>query len=531
MNLKSNALDAALESNAWPFIQAKKILERIDNKVPAKGYVLFETGYGPSGLPHIGTFGEVMRTTMVMKAFQYISDIPVKLFCFSDDMDGMRGIPDNIPNQINLTQYLGMPLTKVPDPFQTHQSFGAHMNGKLIEFLNNFEFDYEFKSASEYYAEGKFNDALIRVLEQYDEIMSIMIPTLGEERAGNYSPFLPVCAQTGKVLQAKVIERNINDKTIVYLDESGSKCVTSILNGRCKLQWKPDFGMRWYALDVDFEMYGKDHLVNGEIYSKICSSLGGRPPHQMFYEMFLDKSGKKISKSKGNGFSIEQWLRYAPKESLAFFMYNSPQKAKKLAFEVVPKSMDEYLQYLVKYYTRDNTHEPDLSSPIYHIHGRDNIPKKESWHGSISYSLILNLIIACSSDDKSIAVQYINQFKCDATDDALLSNMISGAFNYYIDYIKPTLKTRAPSLKEREALLELMEYIKKIDDQGMNLDAIDVQNFLYNLGNKNQFTLKEWFCGLYEILLGTTQGPRMGNLIAILGSKKANALINTALKN
>ena len=340
--------EEAMNSNAWPFVEARRILESIGNKTPEKGYVLFETGYGPSGLPHIGTFGEVARTTMVRNAFHVISDIPTKLFCFSDDIDGFRKVPANLPNQEKLAGYLDQPLTSVIDPFEETESFGHYMNAKLRSFLDKFGFDYEFKSATEYYKSGKFDEYLMKVLENYDKVMAVMLPTLGEERRATYSPFMPICKKTNKVLQVKIEEVDAKAGTIKYLDSDGEMVETKVTGGNCKLQWKPDFGMRWAALDVDYEIYGKDHLANGPIYTKIAKILGSKGPTQFFYELFLDEDGRKISKSTGNGIGVEEWLKYAPVESMSLFMYHSPTRAKRLYFDVIPKNVDEYLTFVSK---------------------------------------------------------------------------------------------------------------------------------------------------------------------------------------
>jgi lysyl-tRNA synthetase class 1 len=335
----SKTIEEAIKSRAWPFEEAQKLLKRIDYTLPKKGYVLFEMGYGPSGLPHIGTFGEAVRTTMVRKAFELISGMPTRMFCFSDDMDGMRKVPDTIPNKEEYYKYMDMPLSGIPDPFGTHESYAANMNARLMAFLDAFGFEYEIFSATKCYKEGRFNASMLRVLKNYDAIMNIMLPTLGPERRATYSPFMPICPATGRVLQVPITSIDVDGGTVSY--EDGEALVTvPVTDGHCKLQWKPDFGMRWEALQVDFEMYGKDHLVNGPIYSRICEAIGGNPPAQMFYELFLDDKGQKISKTKGNGLSVEEWLRYGTTESLGLLMYQSPQKAKKLSFDVIPKNVD-----------------------------------------------------------------------------------------------------------------------------------------------------------------------------------------------
>ena len=522
MTQEKNFLDQALNSNAWPFQEAKKILEqRLGEKVPSKGYVLFETGYGPSGLPHIGTFGEAVRTTMVMQAFKKISGgMPTKLFCVSDDMDGMRKVPDTIPNKKEYEKYFDLPLTEIPDPFGKEESYGHYMNKKLKSFLDKYGFEYEFKSATEYYKSGIFNEYLIRALHKYDEIMAVMLPTLGPERRATYSPFMPVCAKTGKVLQVPVIARDTAKNTIKYKDLYGEIVETEVTDGKCKLQWKPDFGMRWAAFDVDFEMYGKDHLANGPIYTKICKILGGKSPHQMFYELFLDEKGQKISKSKGNGITIEEWLKYAPKESLALYMYQSPKKAKKLYFDVIPKSVDEYLAHQIKFHQETDV-EKHLINPLYHIHNGE-IPKPES--RLITYSLVLNLVSACNTENEQVIFGYLKNFDNSLNDEAALftKGLVKFAINYYKDFIKPYKKYKNPTDKERAALSELALFLKS----GNDLDATTIQNKVYEIGKNHEFELKEWFCAIYEILLGSSKGPRVGTFIKLYGTEKTIELIN-----
>jgi lysyl-tRNA synthetase class 1 len=508
---------------SWPFKEAELILKKINNKTPAKGYVLFETGYGPSGFPHIGTFGEVVRNKMVQKAFEHISDIPTKLFCVSDDMDGLRKIPDTIPNKEHCKQYLGLPLTKVPDPFGKCNSYGHYMNSRLKEFLDSFNFEYDFISATEYYKTGKFNEYLIKALEKYDEIMEVMLPTLGQERQETYSPFLPICKYTGRVLQAKVVERNIDSREITYLDENNKAVTVSVLNGNCKLQWKADFAMRWAALDVDYEMYGKDIQANAHLYDKICRILGKAPPQQMPYELFLDETGQKISKSKGNGVTIDEWLKYGGQESLALFMYQSPKKAKKLYYDIIPKTFDEYLQYLNSYNNETDEHKK-LSSPIFHIHGY-NAPKLNL--DKISFTLLLNLVNACNTDNKEVIWGCINNSNPNLAENErkYIDSMLGYAISYYQDFIKPKKKYKVPSNEEIALLEHLLDILKTIED-----DAEKIQNAIYKIGKDNNIELKQWFGSLYEILLGTSDGPRVGTFIKFYGLKETQQLILDKIK-
>jgi lysyl-tRNA synthetase class 1 len=516
--------ELALKNNSWPFEEARSILSRLNNKIPKKGYVLFETGYGPSGLPHIGTFCEVARTVMVRNAFSLISDIPTKLFVVSDDMDGLRKIPENIPQPEIIKDYLGMPLTSVPDPFGTHQSYGHHMNARLTAFLDRFNFEYEFHSATEFYKNGFLDEFLLKALKHYDEIMNLMLPTLGEERQATYSPFLPICPKTGKVLYVPIIRKNENVGTITYLNEK-EEVTIPVTGGHCKLQWKPDFGVRWAALDVNFEMYGKDHLANSSLYSDICKIVGGIPPQQLCYEMFLDHEGKKISKSKGNGITIDEWLKYAPTESLSLYMYQSPKKAKRLHFDVIPKSVDEYITFLQKFFEEDDAAK--LSNPIWHIH--NGKPIKHEFFG-LSFALLINLACACNPSDKSVLWGFITKYSPNANLESasFLDKLVDHAICYYNDFVKSKKIYRTPDENDRKILQEIVGMLSSLDK---NADAQEIQNALYNIGkNSNYSDLREFFQRIYEILLGQSQGPRIGSFIALYGIDETIKLIKSLTK-
>ena len=519
----ADAHDLAMQAKAWPFEEARKVLKRIGGETPEKGYVLFETGYGPSGLPHIGTFGEVLRTSMVRRAFHEISDIPTRLFAFSDDMDGFRSVPDNIPEQEMMAEHLGKPLTSVPDPFGTHDSFGQHNNSRLIAFLDDFGFDYEFVSATDCYTSGKFDDALLQMLRRYDDVMSIMLPSLGEERQKTYSPFLPVCQKTGRVLQVSVVETDPDSGTIVYRDDDGEMVETPVTGGRCKVQWKPDWAMRWYALGVDYEMSGKDLIDSVYLSGRICRNLGGRPPESYTYELFLDENGEKISKSRGNGLTIDDWLTYAPNGSLALFMFQKPRTAKRLYFDVIPKAVDEYLTFLRKFPEEDASKR--LANPTWHIHGGE--PPGEDV--PITFGLLLNLAGVCNTEDKDVLWGFITRYAPDASPetDAVLDELVGRAINYYRDFVKPTKKYRAPSAAEASALGDLLAAFEGLT---ASASAEDIQNEVYAIGKAHEFeNLRDWFRALYEILLGQEQGPRMGSFAALYGLEETKELIRRAL--
>jgi lysyl-tRNA synthetase class 1 len=518
----SDLRDAALQSKAWPFEEARRLLKRFDKAPPEKGYVLFETGYGPSGLPHIGTFGEVSRTTMIKRAFEVISDIPTKLVCFSDDMDGMRKVPGNVPNPEALQDYLQLPLTSVPDPFGTHASFGDHNNAMLQRFLDTFGFEYEFISATDFYRSGRFDEVLLRAVAEYDKLMAVMLKSLREERRQTYSIFLPLHPETGRVLYVPMKEVNARDGTVTFDDEEGREWTLPVTGGNVKLQWKPDFGARWAALGVDFEMYGKDHSTNTPIYDSICRILGARPPEHFTYELFLDEQGQKISKTSGNGVSIDEWLTYASTESLSYFMYQKPKTAKRMHFDVIPKAVDEYHQQLRAYHDQDL--KAQLNNPVWHIHGGD-VPESKM---VVPFSMLLNLASVASAEDKAQLWGFIQRYAPEATpeNNPDMDQAAGFAVRYYNDFVKPTRKFRAPSDLEREALMDLRDQLANWQGEA---DADALQSLVFACGRERFDPMRDWFTALYEVLLGASQGPRFGGFIALYGVKETVQLIDDAL--
>ncbi|PUB18590.1 lysine--tRNA ligase [Yoonia sediminilitoris] len=518
----SNLRDLAMTSKAWPFEEARRVLKRYAKKDPEKGYVLFETGYGPSGLPHIGTFGEVSRTTMVRRAFEVISDIPTKLLCFSDDMDGMRKIPGNVPDPAALEPFMQKPLTSVPDPFGTHGSFGEHMNARLNNFLDTFGFEYEFASATDYYRSGKMDAILLKAAEEYETLMAIMLKSLREERRQTYSIFLPISPTTGQVLYVPMKEVT-KDGQITFEDVDGTDVTIPVTGGNCKLQWKPDFGARWAALGVDFEMYGKDHATNTPIYDGICRALGGRAPEHFTYELFLDAEGRKISKTSGNGLSIDEWLTYAATESLSYFMYQKPKTAKRMHFDVIPKAVDEYHQQLRAYATQDD--KARLNNPVFHIHGH-NVPASDM---VVPFAMLLNLASVSGAEDKETLWGFIQRYAPDASAEKnpQMDQAAGFAVAYYNDFVKPTKTYRAPTDPERAAMADLAARLKDWDG---GLDAEALQSLVFSVGKDHGFeNLRDWFTALYEVLLGASQGPRFGGFIALYGVDETVALIEEKL--
>jgi len=537
--------DAAMTSKAWPFEEARRLLKRYEAKPPEKGYVLFETGYGPSGLPHIGTFGEVARTTMVRRAFQVISDIPTRLICFSDDMDGLRKVPGNVPNQEQMAEDLHLPLTKVRDPFGTHDSFGAHNNARLNAFLDSYGFEYEFASSTDYYTSGRFDEMLLTALDRFDKILDIMLPTLGEERRATYSPFLPVSPKTGHVLQVPTLERNVAKGTIVYEEPDGERVEVPVTGGHVKMQWKPDWAMRWAALGVDYEMSGKDLIDSVTQATKICRALGRTPPEALTYELFNDEHGQKISKSKGNGLSMEEWLTYAAPESLQYFMFQKPKTAKRLYFDVIPKAVDEYHQQLRGY--ADQEPAQRLANPVFHIHGH-NVPSSNM---VVSFAMLLNLASVAGAEDKEALWGFIRRYAPDASPKTHpdLDAAAGFAVRYYNDFVKPTKVFRAATDQERAAMEELAACLgdaeqaldviaRKNAQEGKEAELPEVnwqddeflQSIVFAVGKTHGFEpLRAWFSALYEVLMGASQGPRFGGFIALYGIEETKALIADGL--
>ena len=519
----TNLRDAATNAKAWPFEEARRLVKRFEKAPPEKGYVLFETGYGPSGLPHIGTFGEVARTTMVRRAFEAISDIPTKLICFSDDMDGMRKVPENMPNQDMLHANIQKPLTAVPDPFGQYDSFGDHNNAMLRRFLDTFGFEYTFQSATKFYKTGQFDDILLRCAERYEALMKIMLKSLRDERQQTYSIFLPIHPETGRVLYVPMKNVDAEKGEITFDDEDGREWTLPVTGGNVKLQWKPDFGARWAALQVDFEMYGKDHSTNEKLYDSICRTLGVQPPNHFTFELFLDDKGEKISKSKGNGLSIDEWLTYAATESLSYFMYLKPKTAKRLWWDVIPKAVDEYHQQLRAFDGQDAAKR--LENPVWHIH-RGQPPASNM---VVPFSMLLNLASAAGAEDKATMWAFINRYAPEAGPETHpdLDAAAGFAVKYYEDFVKPSKVFRAPTEPERAAMQDLADRLRAHDGA---TDDETLQSLVFAVGKDHAFDpLRDWFKALYEVLLGQSQGPRFGGFIALYGVDETVALIERGL--
>ncbi len=519
----------ALGARAWPFEEARKLLARLEKRKSrgeATEVVLFETGYGPSGLPHIGTFGEVARTTWVRRAFEMMSPVRTRLISFSDDMDGLRKVPGNVPNGDMLAAHLGQPLTSVPDPFGTHESYGAHNNARLRAFLDRFGFEYEFLSSTECYRSGRFDTALLLLLQNYEKVRDVVLPTLGAERSATYSPFLPISPKSGRVLQVPILEWNKQAGTVVFDDEDGKRTEVPVTGGHVKCQWKADWAMRWIALGIDYEMAGKDLISSVELSSKIVSALGHLPPDGFNYELFLDEGGQRISKSKGNGLSVDEWLTYGPDESIGLFMFQKPRTAKRLYFDVIPKAVDDYIQLLNAYHSNEKGSEAErLENPVWHLHHGN--PPRETY--PVSFALLLNLVSASNAHNRDVLWGFIRGYAPEANPQSNpgLDRLVDHAIRYYEDFVKPAKKFREPSEKERAALGDLADTLEKFAGER---DAEKVQFEIYEIGKRHGFEpLRDWFKAIYEVTIGQTQGPRFGSFAALFGCAETAALIRRAL--
>ena len=519
--IKKENLD---KTSAWPFVEAKKLLRERKSLIEKKGKITLQTGYGPSGLPHIGTFGEVARTSMIVNALKHLTNLPTEIITFSDDMDGLRKVPENVPKKELLEKNLHKPLTQVPDPFDKFSSFGEHNNQMLKNFLDNFKFKYNFKSSTHLYKSGFFNPSLQVILENYDEIMNIILPTLGKERQKTYSPFLPICPETSHVLEIPVREINKKESKIIF-NYNGKNLERSILDGNCKLQWKVDWAMRWYALDIDFEMYGKDLIESAILSTKIIKLIGKTNPSGFAYELFLDEKGEKISKSKGNGITVEEWLEYASPESLSLYMYQNPKRAKKLYKEIVSKTVDEYLELLEK--TKNQDELQLLMNPVWHVHNSE-VPKEQM---IMSFSMLLNLVETSNADNKDLLWKFVKKYKKNISEKnyPIFDKLVGYAIKYFNDVIKKNKKYKKPNNDERKALEAL---IKKLDDCTEEMLPEDIQTLIYSVGKENGYSknLRDWFRLIYEVVFGDENGPRMGFFISFFGIKETKDLIKNKIK-
>ncbi|MBW2536842.1 MAG: lysine--tRNA ligase [Deltaproteobacteria bacterium] len=517
----------ARKYKSWPFREAQRIIKAAGRDGPPDD-VIFETGFGPSGLPHIGTFAEVARTTWVRRAYEQLTGKRTRLVAFSDDLDGLRKVPDNLPEREMLREHLGKPLSDIPDPYGCCESFSGHMNGKLGQFLDTYGFDYEFRSSAAAYRAGDFDRGLKILLANVDKVLEIILPTLSEENRSDWSPFFPRCEACGKVYTTRVTAYHHEDLAVSYscdnrfgeVEGCGHRGVSSVLGGAAKVGWKVDWALRWFCYDVRYEMYGKDLIPSAELSSRIVRVMGGQPPCGFFYEMFLDENGEKISKSRGNGVAVEEWLEYAPVESLAYFIYRDPRQAKKLHFDIIPKNMDEYLEHLRRYPEVAEDKRPDV--PVWHIHdaGR-SVPRYDS---DINFSMVGNLVSALGQPEPELLRGFLERYDdSTARNGDVIDTLIAKGIRYYEDHILPNKRYREPSDDERALFADLDERLA-VPGIG-DLDEKALQGLIFDIARAHDSEPREFFSAIYQVLLGQERGPRFGTFARLVGVDRVRELI------
>ncbi len=507
----------------WPFVESRRILDRLERL--GKSSVTAETGYGPSGLPHIGTFGEVARTSFVLQALATVAPkVESRIIAFSDDMDGLRDVPKNLPNGQMLTSHLGKPLTAIPDPFGQEKSFAHYMNHRLRDFLDSYGFRYQFASSTESYASGVFDEGLRRIMGNYDAIRDLFTATIAEEKRAAWSPFFPICESCGRVYSTRVTELDTKGFRVAYACDAplagkygscGHTGSTSVLGGTCKVGWKVDWALRWFSLGIDYEMHGEDLLDSARLSSKIVKILGGEPPELFKYELFLDEKGKKISKKIGNGISLEQWLRFAPVDSLLYIMYVKPQQAKKMGLPILPEILDQYLELVAEYDGAEDSPVPFISRLSHGAHAG-----KLEGQKTITYSLILELILALNQDDPRIVRDYLLKYQpAIAGNVAYYEELIKDALAYYREVLLPSRKAEPADHLMDDTLRALRDELARLEAAGTAPDADALQTMAFQLAKDRDVKMKDWFRALYRVFLGQSQGPRIGSFIALLGYK------------
>jgi len=509
---------------AWPFAEAAQLAEKVKGR--GEGVVVFETGFGPSGLPHIGTFAEVARTTWVRHAFETLAGRPTKLIAFSDDMDGLRKVPLNVPQREMLAEHIGKPLCYIPDPFGCHVSYSGHMNAKLCEFLNTYGFDYHFQSSHEAYVRGDFNEGLAILLSKVEEVKALILPTLGEEKREDWSPFFPICGSCGRVYTTRVVAYHPQDNTLEYICDTevygvkgcGHRARATIFNGKAKVGWKVDWALRWYTYEVAYEMYGKDLIESAKLSSQIVRLMGKEPPIGLIYELFLDKEGRKISKSVGKGLTVDAWTTYAPIESLLYYIFASPRKAKRLYWEIVPRCVDEYLDELRKYPTPSE--EERVNLPVWHIHDRGRtVP---AYGSKVNYSTVDNLLSALASDSADLVMEYLEQYDPKVREySAVVRDIVEKVLNYYRDFVLPTKVYKKPDERERAMLLALRDRLVEFPAKSEE----ELQAMPFAVAKEFGVPAADFFRLFYEVLFGQDRGPRFGAFTSLVGQGKLASLL------
>jgi lysyl-tRNA synthetase class 1 len=522
----------AAGAELWPREEARRLAERVAAYEPERP-VIFQSGFGPSGLPHLGTMAEILRPSFVRKAFHLIEPArPSRLIVFIDDLDGLRKVPENVPNRESVEQYLGMPVAKIPDPFGCCASFADHMVGLLGGFLAPVEVEYELMRAAEMYSSGRFDEGLKLILEKHEEIIAIIAPTLREENRAGWSPFMPICPKCGQVVERAVTAYHAERASVEFTCEKsaggrpgcGFSGEQSVLGGMAKVQWKVDWALRWYVLKVDYELYGKDLTDSARLSGQILRVMGGRPPLGFPFEMFLDEEGRKVSKSVGRGVTVEQWTRYAPIEVLKFFLLLNPRRARKLFLEAIPQYVDEYLDAVREYAaaSEEQRRESMLEFVI-----QSTTPRR--FNSALSFGLMMNLVAALGSSDSDFIWKYLVRYDAsiggEPDTEAMGRRLMQCALNFYRDFIEPTKKLYTPSDAERAQLKTLDAYLRENQDAS----AEDIEKKIYDLGRENYEKPGKIFPLLYRSILGQERGPRLGAFIRLATPARIIELLDATI--
>ncbi len=533
------------ELDLWPYEEARRLAERVSSYPPERA-VIFESGFGPSGLPHLGTMGEVLRPAYVQHAFQVLGQVleeadsssaayrrPSRLVVFIDDMDGLRKVPESIPNREASAAFLGQPVSRIPDPFgECHPSFAAHMIALLEKFLEPVEVSYELMRSSEMYASGRFDDALKLILEKHAEIIRIVTPTLREENRAGWSPVMPLCPACGQINSTLVTAYHPERATVEFSCERsfggshgcGFRGEQSVLGGKAKVQWKVDWALRWYMLSVDYELYGKDLIDSARLSGQILRLLGGRPPLGFAFEMYLDEEGHKVSKSIGRGVGVEQWRRYAPIEVLKYFLILNPRRARKLFLESIPQYTDEYLDALRAWGAADR--RARRNSPLEFVLQSQSARR---FNSTLSFGLVMNLVAALGSSERELIWRYLVHYdpaiEGDADTMKLTRELMECALNFYRDFIEPAKFHYTPSDGEREQLRALSAWLAQNGEAG----AEDIEKAIYELGRQHYDKPGKIFPLLYRVILGQERGPRLGAFIRLTTPARVAAIVDARL--
>ena len=523
----------------WPYEEARKVAERVA-RYEAGRPAIFQSGFGPSGMPHLGTMAELLRPSYVRKAFERLAQSgsieparPARLIVFIDDMDGLRKVPENIPNRETTSFHLGEPVSRIPDPFgDCHPSFSEHMLSLLEKFLAPVEIEFELIKSTEMYGSGQFDEALKLILARHQQIIEIIAPTLREENRAGWSPVMPVCPSCGQVNSTLVTGYHPERASVEFSCEKniggskscGFKGEQSVLGGKAKVGWKVDWALRWYALKVDYELYGKDLIDSARLSGQILKVLGGKPPLGFPFEMFLDEEGHKVSKSVGRGVTVDQWTRYAPIEVLKYFLLVNPRRARKLFLEAIPQYVDDYLDALRAYAAAPENERGNL--PIDLVIQRTTPRRFDS---ELTFGMIMNLVSALGTGDRDLIWNYLTGYDPriagNPDTERMGKTLMECALNVYADFIEPTKKRYLPEANERDQLRALMEFL--VGNSGATAEEIEKK--IYDLGRENYDKPGKIFPLLYRVLLGQERGPRLGAFIKLATPQRMIEILNNSL--